>query len=248
MKKHAGAGIGAGVLVLSALLAGCGGDDGGSDDKGGKDENGGLSAEEFSQLEWPELREMVNKDMESLESAHVDMTIKQSSNEINADIAMSTTGSCEGDLAVNGAGLELLQADDQTWFRAEPEFWEQNSPDGADQIIEAVGDKWIVDPGEYAQFCDLEAFLDNLISDESTGENHEISEPKELDGEQVVEITYETDGNPVTAWVRAEGKHYIVKLERTGEESGTVEFSDYDEPVETEAPAEDEVVDLSELG
>ena len=139
MKKHAGAGIGAGVLVLSALLAGCGGDDGGSDDTD-KDENGGLSAEEFSQLEWPELREMVNKDMESLESAHVDMTIKQSSNEINADIAMSTTGSCEGDLAVNGAGLELLQADDQTWFRAEPEFWEQNSPDGADQIIEAVGD------------------------------------------------------------------------------------------------------------
>ena len=60
--------------------------------------------------------------------------------------------------------------------------------------------------------------------------------------------TYETDGNPVTAWVRAEGKHYIVKLERTGDESGTVEFSDYDEPVETEAPAEDEVVDLSELG
>lgn len=251
MRKRAGAGFGAGVLVLSALLAGCGGDDGNADDgdNGGSEESSEMSAEEFSQLEWEELRKIVEEDMASLESVRVNMSIQESGSDIQADIAMSTTGSCEGTLTVDGANVELLQAGGETWFKAEPAFWENNVPEGADQIIAAVGDKWVVDPGEYQQFCDLEAFLDNIVSDDDQSSGHEISEPQDVDGEQVVQIDYENEGDPVTALVRAEGEHYIVEIDRNGDdESGTVAFSEYDEEIQTEAPAEDEIVNLDELG
>ena len=50
------------------------------------------------------------------------------------------------------------------------------------------------------------------------------------------------------AWIATEGKHYILKLEVTdGEEPGTITFSEFNEDVDVEAPAEDEVIDLTSV-
>jgi hypothetical protein len=48
--------------------------------------------------------------------------------------------------------------------------------------------------------------------------------------------------------VLTDDPHYLVKVERSGGEStGQIEFGDFDEEFEVEAPAEDEVVDLNQL-
>lgn len=52
------------------------------------------------------------------------------------------------------------------------------------------------------------------------------------------------DEGESTAYVSTDDPHYILQIERGGEESGTATFSEFDEELEIEPPAEDDVVEL----
>ena len=89
-----------------------------------------------------------------------------------------------------------------------------------------------------------------LTDDEDDKSTYEKKGTDELDGDDVVKVesTDPEDGSSM-GYVLADGPHYLVKIERTeGEEQGSVTFSDFDEDVDVEAPADDEVVDLNSLG
>jgi hypothetical protein len=83
--------------------------------------------------------------------------------------------------------------------------------------------------------------------DDSKAENEGT---EDVDGTEAVKVTGETDeGDPVTVWVKVDEPHYILKMEvDQGEEPGEIVFSEFDEELEVEAPAEDEVIDLEQLG
>jgi hypothetical protein len=50
-------------------------------------------------------------------------------------------------------------------------------------------------------------------------------------------------------WVATEDPHHILEMEvDQGDEPGTITFSEFDEELDVQAPAEDEVIDLEQLG
>ena len=70
----------------------------------------------------------------------------------------------------------------------------------------------------------------------------------EIDGKSVVKVDQSDDDGTSTGYVLEDGKHYLVKIERTdGDQPGTLEFTDFNKEFDVTAPAEDDVIDLSSL-
>lgn len=184
------------------------------------------------------------KAMGDLESVHIDADITTDGTEVVMDLSLSTAGNCEGSVALNGGGLEVLRVDGDGWFKADDAFWETQAPEQAAQIIELTGGKWVVDTtGEYTSFCDLEGFLDEIATPDDD-EDYEKDGTAEVDGDDAVKIKSDDS----TTYVATDEPHHILKVEGSGDDDGEATFSEFDEDVEVEAPSDDEVIDLEQLG
>lgn len=225
------------VLAALTLAAGCGGDDGAD------------AADAFTKQSGNEIAEAAKADMKALKQVKYAGAITSDGAPFDLDVQASSEGDCTGSIGVEGGSSEILSKDGEGWFRPDEGFWRVQAPDQAEAIIAAVGDKWVVDTDEqFTQFCDLDAFFDNIFSpDGSTGDYKKTGE-EELDGQDVVKVEKSGDKGSATGYVLVEGEHYLLKLERTeGDSPGSLEFSEFNEEFEVEAPAEDQVVDLSQL-
>ena len=205
---------------------------------------------DFAELSGTEIAEAAKADMEELEQVKYSGEISTGDSSVALDIQASSAGDCTGTIGLGEGTAEVLAKDGDNWFRPDEAFWRAQAPDQADAIIAAVGDKWVLDTdANFAQFCDLETFFDSIFLDDSgTEAEYKVKGTEEIDGEEVVEVERTDEDGPSSGYVLIEGKHYLLKLERTdGDDAGTVEFSEFNEEFDVEAPAEDEVVDLSQL-
>ncbi len=241
MITRATARLGAGVLVLAGLLAGCS-DDGGDD--GG---DGGDVA--FADRGYDDVKSAAIEAMGSLESVHVDASVSSQGQEAVLDISMSADGSCTGRVAFGGVGAEVLQTADGAWFKPDAGLLEQEYGRRGPAAEEFVGDSWVVDTtGQVTpNNCDLESFIEQVTSDEEEESDAQVAGVEELDGEEVVKLTFTNDDGDGTVYVRTEGEHYIARFQIEGEDPGTVTFSEFDQDVEAETPADDDVVDLADF-
>jgi hypothetical protein len=223
------------ALSLLVLVAGCGGKDGDSD---------------FAKQSGNKIAADAKADMKDLEQVKYTGEINTNGSSIELDIQASAAGDCTGTIGIGDGTAEVLAKDGTNWFRPDEAFWRANGGEQADAIIAAVGDKWVLDTdANFAQFCDLDAFFDNIFTDDKkTKAEYKVKGTDEVDGEKVVKVERTSEDGPATGYVLIDGKHYLVKLERTdGADAGAIEFSDFNKEFEVEAPAEDEVVDLSQL-
>lgn len=227
------------ALAMSAVLAlsACGGDSG--------------DADSYKDTDVEQIQKDVSEAMTGLKSFRLQGSIVDGEQNIDLDLALAESGDCEGSMSVKGVGsFELLVADGKSFFKADEEFWtSQGGAQGA-QIAEMVGDKWVVASGgmqDMASVCDFEEFVGEFDEEGDSGDLQKVTGTSEIDGEEVVEVSFKSDDdNDGTASVRASDPHYVVKMEVDSE--GEMTFSEFDEPVEPEAPSGDEVVDLSQLG
>jgi hypothetical protein len=226
-------------IVIAAALTGCGSD---GDSDGGNDD---ASTSAFADESAEDIRAAAEEAMSGLESVHLVGDINSGGSSITLDLSLSTAGNCEGDVSLDGGALQVLEVDGNGWFKADAAFWEAQAAEQADAIIAAAGDKWVVDTqGQFTSFCDLQGFLDGIMQPDGE-DDFEKDGTDEVDGEEAVKLA----GVDATAYIAADEPHYILMLEGTEEgEEGTVTFSEFDEEIDVEAPAADEVVNLDELG
>ena len=226
------------TLATLALATGCGGD---SKDDGGDSD--------FAKQSASKIADASKADMKGLDEVKYTGDITTSGSKITLDIQASSAGDCTGTIGIGDGTAELLAKDGKNWFRPDEAFWRANAGDQADAIIAAVGDKWVVDTdASFSQFCDLDAFFDNIFAEDDSSSKYKTVGTDEIDGEKVVKVE-QTDGKgSATGYVRIDGKHYLLKLERTeGDDPGKIEFSDFDKSFDVEAPADDEAIDLSQV-
>jgi hypothetical protein len=231
----------AAVLAVLVLVASCGGDDGGDGGDGG--------GSEFADQSGQEIADAAKADMKELDQVAYRGEISSSEAPITMDIQASSGGDCTGTLGIGGGSAEVVAKGGTSWFRPDEALWRERAPDQADAIIAAVGDKWVLDAdGEFAQFCDLDDFFDNIFEEDGNASEYETVGTDEIDGQDVVKVEQTDADGSATGYVLVEGEHYLLRLERTeGDDPGQLEFSEFNEEFEVEAPAEDEVVDLSQL-
>lgn len=224
MKHKKLASIAMGIAVATALT-GCG-DDG--DSSGFADESAATIVEAAQQA------------MASLESVHIDADISSSDSNIKLDLSLSKAGSCEGTVEIAGGSLEVLQVDGTGWYKADEAFWQEQAPEQADEIVAVIGDKWVSDPeGQFTSFCDLDSFLEEIVKPDDD-DKFEKSGTDEVDGEDTVKV----EGEKSTAFIATDDPHYILKIQSNSEGEGDASFSEFDEDVDVEAPAAEDVTEL----
>jgi hypothetical protein len=233
----------AALSVLLLLAAGCGGKD---DDKA----SGSGSDSAFATLSGDKISDAAKADMKSLDEVKFTGEIASDGDSIKLDISASSSGDCTGTIGIGDGTAEIAAKDGTNWFKPDEAFWRASAPDTADAIIAAVGDKWVLDTDKsFAQFCDLNAFFDNVFKDDTDSTStYKTTGTDELDGKKVVKVD-QTDGTGTsTGYVLLDGKHYLVRIERTaGDQPGKIDFTDFNKEFDVTAPAADDVLDLSTL-
>ena len=211
------------------------------------DKDGGDS--DFAKQSGDKIADIAKADMKELEEVKFSGEITSDGDTITLDVQASSAGDCTGSIGLGGGSAEILAKDGTNWFKPDEEFWRANAGDTADAIIEAVGDKWVLDTdSNFSQFCDLDAFFDNLFKDDEGAGKYKVTGTDEVDGDDVVKVEQKDDKGTSVGYVLVDGDHYLVKLERTeGDEPGHIDFSDFDEEFDVTAPADDEIIDLSTL-
>lgn len=245
MTKRATAGLGAGVLLLAGLLAGCGGDDG---DENSDTDAGSAEGGEFAEQSYEEIKSQAIEAMDSLESLHVEFEVTAQEQTLATDLSMSVEGLCEGSVSLGAATAELLKTEDGAWFRPNADYLATEYPDQTEKVIKFIGDSWVADPEEsvVGGNCDLEGFVDSISDDEDESDT-EVVGVEELDGQEVVRLDYTNSVGDGSAYVLVDGEHYIVRVENSGDQNGAAVFSAFNEEVAPETPADDEVVDLADF-
>ncbi len=226
-----------GVLALLTACADDGGDDG--------DGDSGFADESAADIQAAAI-----EDTQAIESVRLEGTVAQGDGEIGLEISMNTAGDCDGTVSRGDQGeAEVTSLDGTSWFKPDEAFWRAQAGPQADQILSLVGDNWVLLPEgdqSFASFCDLDQLL-GQIGDEP--ETTEKDGTEDVDGEEAVRLTREgEDGGTITAWIAVDDPHHILKIEQAGGDGpGSFAFSEFNEEVDVEPPAEDEVVDLSQL-
>ncbi|MFP5320520.1 MAG: hypothetical protein ACLGIC_01590 [Acidimicrobiia bacterium] len=226
-----------GIIATAALLGACGGDD----------------ASGFADQPAADIVAAAEADMRAVTSLRMTGDLVVDGEDLAIDLALDTEGDCQGTLTQGGATAEISSVGGTSYLRPDAAFWETFAGEGASAIVELVGDRWVVvpgDDGDFSEFCDLDQLLEEIGSDDDAEEEPVVEGTEDVDGQEAVRISSTTDeGDPVTAWVATSEPHVILRIEVTeGDEPGTITFSEFDEELEIEAPPEDEVVDLAELG
>jgi hypothetical protein len=222
----------AGVLVV---VAGCGG------------------GESFADKPIKEITQATSDDMKDVKSLHMAGSLDTGDAKVGIDVSTTTDGACRGTISQNGGHAEVLSTGDQTWMKPDHAFWELSAPGQASEIEQTVGDKWVVVPSsaDFDSFCDLSTFLDSFDDQNNKSDGPTENEGVEsVGGEDAVKLTGKSDGQPVAAWVAVDSPHRILKFElgAGGDTSGTLTFTEFDEPVDVKAPAASDTFDLSTLG
>lgn len=221
-----------GGLGALALLTACGGDGG------------------FAEESPDTIRTETVAAMKDLSTVTMTGDITSDGQQIGVDLQLSTEGDCAGTITLAGGGVEIIGLGGESWMRPDEAAWTALAGGAAAQIMELVGDKWVVVPSgeqDLTEVCDLSELVDNLDDDDNG--DFEVVGTEDLDGTETVKVTTARDDGDITAWIRAEEPHHILQMEvASGDEPGTIEFSGFDEELDVVRPADEDVIDLSQVG
>ncbi len=221
-------------IALAAALTGCGSDDDGGGD-GGNDFAGEKAAD---------IIDAASTDMGKLKSVHLNADITSEGSTVGMDLSLNTDGNCAGTISVGGGSAEVLSVDGSSWFKADEAFWREQAGAQADQVLTLVGDKWVVDESnQFGSFCDLDSLLED-VGDPDDLEDITTDGTEDVDGEEAVKVVGTDEGSETTMFVAVDEPHYILKVEVTGDDAGEATFTEFDEDVEVEAPAEEDTISL----
>lgn len=231
------------ALALSAVLALSACSDDGKDDGPSAKE----AAEAYAKTDPKKIQDESNAALAKVDSLRAYGEFGGGDSAIAFDLAMDSEGACSGTVTVPGLpAVEVLAVDGDRWFKAPDDFWEEAAPAQAEQIIDVIDDRWIVanaDFDDYFQFCDFEGITEDDDDDKAT--DLEVEGVEEYEGQQVVAVSFDQDGDEGTAYVLGEEPHYIARVVVEGQ--ADLSYTDFNEPVDAEAPDEDDTIDLSTL-
>src|SRR5690242_16441832 len=118
------------VLAVGAvaLVSGCGGGD------------------SFEDKSLKEITAATSADMKKVDSLHMAGTLTTQNQKVGLDISVTTGGDCEGNIAIGGGKAQIVSTGGEAWMKPDDTFWEEQAPEQATAIEQAVGDKWVVVP------------------------------------------------------------------------------------------------------
>ncbi|MFE5484540.1 hypothetical protein [Streptomyces sp. NPDC056527] len=219
------------------------------------------SPDPFAGLTADEIGDRAVTATQSATSLRMTGRVESDGQPLDIDLAVNDKRECTGRMTIGGGKAELRQTDGITYMKGDERFWRvsmtsQGIPEPQiGPTIELLKGRWLkITPGQAGSgdlsgVCDLKDLLADLDKDDGERRGLTRGPDAEVEGTPVATLVKKKPGGETTTVsVSQEGKPYILKLVKTGgEEPGTLDFSDYDKPVEVVVPPADETVDLTKL-
>ena len=183
----------------------------------------------------------------SARSVHLVGEVVTAGEGIALDVRIGEPGAA-GTVTIAGQEVELRRVGDSVYLRAAVPFWEAQGGAG---VAGLVGDRWFLVPQDeealsgFAAFTTVEGVVAELLAPQGEVRRGEV---REVAGQRAVALVTEGEQGASRLWVSADDDLPLrVEAPEGGAHRGTVEFREWGEPVEVEAPPPGEVVTVEEL-
>lgn len=214
----------------------------------GGDGPGGTSGDDFLELEPKEILRAAEMDMAVVGNARIRGQFEDDGDTITVDVTATTSGDCTGTMtsASSGGTAEILRVGETVYLRADEAFWNASTSDPATTalILGVIGDKWVAEDSlleSTEAFCDLDEFLERDGREDATATQVGTSS---VGGEETVRIEQTEGSQREVLDVRVDEPHYLMRIEESDVDH--FEFSDFDEDVTIEKPADGDVFPLQQ--
>lgn len=221
----------------------------GGDDDAEEAEDNGIASRSLEQIGTD-----VNAAMADLSSVHLVVDRGTGPSQLQIDLRISDAGECAGSFSGGGVTTEILSVDDRVFLRPDEGYWAAAglSPEAAAEIVATADGRWIegsADTGSSSLLGICTDGIESLAGDEFdpttfADAGWSIGEEGDVDGVPALALQ-KTGGT--TAWIATEGPPWILLAQSEGDETGSVRFSEHDEPIDLAVPADDEIVTEAEL-
>jgi hypothetical protein len=226
-------------VVAAGVLVGCGSTD--DDESAGPQPNG------VAELEPDQILAKSKAAAKAASSVHLKGTVKGSSGGTAIDLKYEGDAGTVGTVTLNGQSMQIVVVGEDVFFKAAKDTWTELT--GDDRAAELIGGRWVKIPARAPGFeavttlASFNRLVDEALSPDSTLTKTDI---KTVRGMKVVGLVEEASPDNGTLYVATEGEPYPVQVQGdTGE--GALDFLEWNEPVDLQAPPPDQVVDLSKL-
>lgn len=176
-------------------------------------------------------------------AVHVSGSLKSGGAPVRLDLNLVAGKGAQGEISQNGASFKLILVGNTAYISGSPAFYRSLGGSAAAQLFKGKWLKASAATGEFASFkqlADMRQLIDTTLAAQGTLVKGATTT---VNGQPVIAITDSAkDGN---LYVASTGKPYPVQIAKGGSESGTIVFSNWNQPVTITAPSN--AVDLSEL-
>ncbi|MEV4559369.1 hypothetical protein AB0K51_20590 [Kitasatospora sp. NPDC049285] len=245
------------VTMLSALgvsaVAACGPDDGGSKDAAAPKASASASPSAAAGgLESLSVGDILKKSQAAgAKVTSVKLTFKlkmDASTTMTGAVAEDGKGNCAGKIGFEGKGqADILRQGATLYLKPDTAFLNAFAP-GSSAVVGGKYMKLGADAAkakEFATFCDL-----GLQTLKQVGQNDDGSDVagtksggKQVDGVKALIIKDQDAGTAAEIAIAEEGEPYVLSLITTGDDQGSMQFSDFDKPVTVTVPPAAQVID-----
>jgi hypothetical protein len=223
------------LLLVAAVLAGCGGSGKGSTTSAG---NGEASKPANQVL--ADAKKAATK----ATSLHVAGHIKSGGTPITLDLTIARGKGATGKMSTNGLGFDLVRIGSTVYIRGSDAFYRKFAGSAVAQLLKGKWLKASATTGQLSSLAPLTnagALFTQIASGHGKLQNDGTTT---YSGQQVVEIKDVSDSSKL--YVSATGTPYPVAIVGGKKETGTLAFDHWNQPVSLQAPQG--AIDISQLG
>ena len=254
------------VAAATTSLVGC---QSGKDKADGKASATAVSSkpkEPFAGLSADEIGDRAMKATTGASSLRMKGTVQddQSAGTIRIDMALNKKNECAGTLGMGAQGkTDLIKTGDTVYMKYDEAFLREQSKGESkadvDAAVSMLAGKWTKmsakgsDAKDIASFCDLNTVLGGAEDVGSDGSSGGAGDPTatragtaQVDGTTAAVLKVKDGKDRYTMYVATEGKPYLLRLDSTGTDAGSITFSDFEKPVPAQKPA-GKILDLDAL-
>jgi len=197
--------------------------------------------------------------MKSASSVTLKGHIDSGGRPLSLHMSMAKSGDCTGNVGVGKTGTaDVRQKNHTSYLKADSAFWKTvgKGDKTAATFAALLKDRWMKIPqsaqagptggSDPSSFCRLSSMLSKLKGDDV--HDYTKGSTTTVAGQRAVPLVKKKNGSTETAYIAAEGKPYILKLTNEGgSDAGTMNFSEFGDPVRVTAPPKRETLDLADV-
>lgn len=212
-----------------------------------------LTTSDFAKQDGDSIIAAAGEAMQGVSSLRMTGQMRDRGEQYFVDLSIDREDRCTGTLRIGGSHLDVRRVGDRAWVKGEAGAFNRFSGSALPRTaLQRLSRSWLPVEGKAAAaLCDFDKLLKafEVVDLDEKGRAREdvpatVGEESSIDGQTVVQLSASPGGaHDEMVWVRSEAPHHVVRMESTAtQDGGTLAFSEFDQDVEVEAPAREDVL------